>query len=81
MWNPAFDVTPSSLIQGIITEHGLIKQRDSSIDVKGFLKQQGLLDLPDNGTVSEAACCHRRSDICTLTMELHLLGMSQAGAQ
>ncbi|CAK0750881.1 hypothetical protein CVIRNUC_002025 [Coccomyxa viridis] len=49
VWNPAFDVTPSSLIRGIITEHGLIKQRDSSIDVKGFLKQQGLLDLPDNG--------------------------------
>ena len=74
MWNPAFDVTPSSLIRGIITEHGLIEQQDGSIDVKGFLKQQGLLDLPDNGMSSKAACCHQRSDIHACTVGVHMLG-------
>ncbi|MGZ0175022.1 MAG: S-methyl-5-thioribose-1-phosphate isomerase, partial [Planctomycetales bacterium] len=24
VWNPAFDVTPAELIEGIITEHGVI---------------------------------------------------------
>ena len=81
VWNPAFDVTPSSLIRGIITEHGLIEQQGGSIDVKGFLKQQRLLDLPDNGMASDAACCHWRSGIHTLIMGLHLLGTNQARAQ
>ena len=49
VWNPAFDVTPSSLIQGIITELGLIQQHEGSIDVNGFLNQQGLLNMPENG--------------------------------
>ena len=74
VWNPAFDVTPSSLIRGIITERGLIQQQDGSIDVKGFLKQQGLLDVPDNGMACKAACCHRCSDIDVFIMEPHLLG-------
>ena len=81
VWNPAFDVTPSSLIRGIITQRGLIEQQGGSIDVKGFLKQQGLLDLPDNGAASKAACCHRRSDTHTLNMKAHLPGTTQAGAQ
>lgn len=54
VWNPAFDVTPSSLIQGIITEHGLIQQHEGSIDVNGFLKQQGLLDLQENGDIMQS---------------------------
>lgn len=49
VWNPAFDVTPSSLIQGIITEQGVIEHMGGRMDVKGFLQQQGLLDLHENG--------------------------------
>ncbi len=49
VWNPAFDVTPSSLIQGIITEQGIVQHKGGGIDMKGFLQQQGLLDLHENG--------------------------------
>ena len=28
VYNPAFDVTPASLIAGIVTEKGIIKPRD-----------------------------------------------------
>lgn len=51
MWNPAFDVTPSSLIQGIITEQGIVQHQGGGIDMRGFLQQQGLLDLHENGTL------------------------------
>lgn len=27
-WNPAFDVTPASLIEGIVTEKGTFKPQD-----------------------------------------------------
>ena len=49
MWNPAFDVTPSSLIQGIITEQGLVQHQGGGINMKAFLQQEGLLDLHENG--------------------------------
>lgn len=44
MWNPAFDVTPASLITGIITEQGIIQRQDGAIDVNGFLREHGLLE-------------------------------------
>jgi S-methyl-5-thioribose-1-phosphate isomerase len=37
VWNPAFDVTPCSLITGIVTEEGLIPPGRSGFDVAGFL--------------------------------------------
>ncbi len=52
VWNPAFDVTPASLITGIITEQGIIQQRDGAIDVNSFLREHGLLEAEesrDNG--------------------------------
>jgi len=39
VWNPAFDVTPHTLITGIITEHGVItKGSDGTFDVAGFIR-------------------------------------------
>eukprot|EP01089_Gocevia_fonbrunei_P011791 TRINITY_DN2597_c0_g2_i2.p1 TRINITY_DN2597_c0_g2~~TRINITY_DN2597_c0_g2_i2.p1 ORF type:complete len:408 (-),score=90.50 TRINITY_DN2597_c0_g2_i2:23-1153(-) len=38
VWNPAFDVTPSTLITGIITERGVIHPNDQGVfDVPSFL--------------------------------------------
>lgn len=46
VWNPAFDVTPSSLIKGIITEIGVaeadIASVDKVIDLPKFLTSKGL---------------------------------------
>lgn len=40
VWNPAFDVTPASLISGIITEKGVItKSGNDSFDIKGFVQK------------------------------------------
>jgi methylthioribose-1-phosphate isomerase len=43
VWNPGFDVTPASLITGIITELGVIdnayRRPDGSLDVKGYLEK------------------------------------------
>ncbi|CAL1366247.1 unnamed protein product [Linum trigynum] len=38
VWNPAFDVTPASLIAGIITEKGVITKADiDAFDIKAFV--------------------------------------------
>jgi methylthioribose-1-phosphate isomerase len=39
VWNPAFDVTPASLITGLITEHGIITKASGSntFDVPAFV--------------------------------------------
>lgn len=34
VWNPAFDVTPASLIDGIITETGVVEKQDSIFDFR-----------------------------------------------
>ena len=41
VWNPAFDVTPSSLIEAIITEYGTIEKisATSSFDVPNYVKE------------------------------------------
>ncbi|KAJ4819071.1 Methylthioribose-1-phosphate isomerase [Rhynchospora pubera] len=39
VWNPAFDVTPASLITAIITEKGVItKTADDAFDIKSFVQ-------------------------------------------
>ncbi|PIN18750.1 putative translation initiation factor related to eIF-2B alpha/beta/delta subunits (CIG2/IDI2) [Handroanthus impetiginosus] len=38
VWNPAFDVTPASVISGVITEKGVItKDGSASFDIKSFI--------------------------------------------
>ena len=49
VWNPAFDVTPSSMITGVITERGVIRQEQGRINVHAFMVAQGLLPAPENG--------------------------------
>ncbi|KAM5547179.1 methylthioribose-1-phosphate isomerase [Rosa sericea] len=40
VWNPAFDVTPASLISGIITEKGVItKKGTDAFDIKDFVQK------------------------------------------
>ncbi|DBA92693.1 TPA: hypothetical protein ACH3X1_002903 [Trebouxia sp. C0004] len=44
VWNPCFDVTPATLIEGVITERGLLPNRNGAFDVPAFMRDQGLLD-------------------------------------
>lgn len=37
VWNPAFDVTPGELIAGVVTELGVVEQRDGAIDCADFV--------------------------------------------
>lgn len=47
VWNPVFDVTPSSLISGIITEFGVISPDASgAYDVEAFLCEHAALTEP-----------------------------------
>jgi methylthioribose-1-phosphate isomerase len=41
VWNPAFDVTPAELIDGIITESGVVEKENGSIefDMRRFFAQ------------------------------------------
>ncbi|KAF7844571.1 methylthioribose-1-phosphate isomerase [Senna tora] len=42
VWNPAFDITPASLISGIITEKGVIvKTSSDAFDIKSFSQKTG----------------------------------------
>jgi methylthioribose-1-phosphate isomerase len=58
VWNPAFDVTPCSLIRGIITEVGVAEadtsiedNTDSIIDIPSFLRTRNecTISFPSNG--------------------------------
>lgn len=63
VWNPAFDVTPASLITAIITDVGVIRpstKEDGTpyFDVKGFLQEKGHLanttdSNGDSGTATQ----------------------------
>jgi 5-methylthioribose kinase len=49
VWNPSFDVTPCSLIRGVITEVGIAEANpdagsDGIIDIPAFLASKGLSD-------------------------------------
>ncbi|KAF2657366.1 Methylthioribose-1-phosphate isomerase [Lophiostoma macrostomum CBS 122681] len=47
VWNPAFDVTPAELIDGIITEVGVVeKDKDGKFDLNHVFKVDGLEDKP-----------------------------------
>mgnify|MGYP001121638186 CR=1 FL=1 len=58
VWNPSFDVTPAALLEGIITEHGLVPRAASGengsskqlgpFQARDFLRKLGLL-LAENG--------------------------------
>ncbi|KAF5828523.1 hypothetical protein DUNSADRAFT_17481 [Dunaliella salina] len=39
VWNPSFDVTPASLIAGIITEKGLVPKSGTHFEVAKFVRQ------------------------------------------
>lgn len=55
VWNPSFDVTPAELIEGIITEKGLVPKLPSGgFDVPALVKCHTQL----NGSVQEAANGH-----------------------
>ncbi len=49
VWNPAFDVTPSSMITGVITDRGMIRREQRRIDVRAFMTSHGLLPAQENG--------------------------------
>ena len=40
VWNPCFDVTPAALIEGIITDKGLLPKKDGAFDVAAFMQSQ-----------------------------------------
>lgn len=40
VWNPAFDVTPAALIDGIITDRGVIRKVGDVFDVTAFIRSQ-----------------------------------------
>jgi methylthioribose-1-phosphate isomerase len=39
VWNPAFDVTPAELIDGVITERGVVEKVDGKFDFTGIFQQ------------------------------------------
>lgn len=45
VWNPSFDVTPAALIEGIITEHGMVPRPapGGPFAARQYLQQLGLL--------------------------------------
>jgi methylthioribose-1-phosphate isomerase len=44
VWNPSFDVAPAPLIEGIVTEKGLVPKdaKSSSFRVQEFMQELGL---------------------------------------
>lgn len=67
-WNPSFDVTPCSLIRGVITEKGVAEASpdagaDGIIDVAAFLRAQGMAERCLQAvTPSAAPTGYRRMD-------------------
>ncbi|GIL52594.1 hypothetical protein Vafri_8417 [Volvox africanus] len=54
VWNPSFDVAPCGLIEGIITERGMIPKKDGVFQVRAFMAQLGLWRPPEGQTAAEA---------------------------
>ncbi|KXZ55583.1 hypothetical protein GPECTOR_2g1133 [Gonium pectorale] len=46
VWNPSFDVAPGALIEGIITEKGMVPKQDGAFQVRSFMAQLGLWAQP-----------------------------------
>lgn len=40
VWNPCFDVTPANLIEGIITDKGVLPKKNGVFDVQAFMQSQ-----------------------------------------
>lgn len=58
VWNPAFDVTPSSLIAGLITDLGVAEaetKTDGVIDMVAFVRHKGLKERTANAATPIAA--------------------------
>jgi 5-methylthioribose kinase len=51
VWNPSFDVTPARLLEGVITEQGLVprKGQKGEFTVRTWLAELGLLNTAANG--------------------------------
>lgn len=45
VWNPAFDVTPASLIDGVITEVGVVEKRDGVFDFEPLFSKSTLAEF------------------------------------
>ena len=67
-WNPSFDVTPCSLIRGVITEKGVAEASpdagaDGIIDVAAFLRSRGMAERCAQAVAPSAAPTgYRRMD-------------------
>lgn len=55
VWNPAFDVAPGTLIEGIITEQGMVTKKDGAYQVREFMQGLGLWQPPADGAAAAAA--------------------------
>jgi len=83
-WNPSFDVTPSSLIRGVITEVGVAEAAsdagsDGIIDMAAFLQTRGLASLCNNAaTPSAAPTNYRRMDEASIAA--YILSMPKLAA-
>jgi 5-methylthioribose kinase len=56
VWNPAFDVTPARLLEGIITERGLVpRAAGGAFDVRGWLAAAEVGDAVDAAPAAAAA--------------------------
>jgi 5-methylthioribose kinase len=55
VWNPSFDVTPSTLIKGVITEIGVIEAdltEGEAINIPAYLKTHGMADRCANAVTN-----------------------------
>jgi 5-methylthioribose kinase len=83
-WNPSFDVTPSSLIRGVITEVGVAEAAsdagsDGIIDMAAFLQTRGLASLCNNAVMPSAAPTnYRRMDEASIAA--YVLSMPKLAA-
>lgn len=63
VWNPCFDVTPAALIEGVITDKGLLPKKNGQFDVPAFMQNQGLLKKMANGSGTDHGNGHAASGI------------------
>ncbi|GLC47857.1 hypothetical protein PLESTB_000033000 [Pleodorina starrii] len=54
VWNPSFDVAQCGLIEGIITERGMIPKKEGVFLVRDFMTQLGLWQPPADAAAAEA---------------------------
>ncbi|KAG2453953.1 hypothetical protein HYH02_002156 [Chlamydomonas schloesseri] len=54
VWNPSFDVAPGGLIEGIITEKGMVPKKDGAYQIRSFMYKLGLWQPPAGQSLEEA---------------------------